>query len=93
MQRENDRTEPFCLPAQVGTRSRLIRVSTSDGLVWRTASDGRYTPARPASHIWKGSVDMLRRPFNFKAGFSGLRMRMHRTLRRAGVSIRDRQSR
>jgi glycine/D-amino acid oxidase-like deaminating enzyme len=48
-------------PAQVGTRSRLIRVSTSEGRVWCTASDDRYTPARPASHVWNVSVDVLRR--------------------------------
>jgi hypothetical protein len=39
---------------QVGTRSRSIRVSTSDGYVRCTASDGRCTPARPASHVLYG---------------------------------------
>ncbi len=36
---------------QVGTRSRLIRGSTSDGHVRCAASDGRGTPARPALHV------------------------------------------
>ncbi len=50
------------VPAQrSGTRSRLIRGSTSNGHVWCTASDGRGTPARPASHVWNASVDVLRR--------------------------------
>jgi len=48
-------------PAQVGTRSRAIRVSTSDGHLRCTASDGRCTPARPASQVWNASVDVLRR--------------------------------
>jgi anti-anti-sigma factor len=39
----------------------LIRVSTSDGRVPCDASDGRRTPARPASHLWNVSVDVLRR--------------------------------
>ena len=46
---------------QVGTRSRLVRGSTSDVHVWRTASDGRCTPARPALHLWNASVNVLRR--------------------------------
>jgi hypothetical protein len=46
---------------RVGTRSRLIRGSTSNGHVRCTGSDGRGTPARPASHVWNASVDVLRR--------------------------------
>src|ERR1700751_4029682 len=45
----------------VGTRSRLIRVRTSDGHVRWSASDGSCTPARPASPDWNASVDVLRR--------------------------------
>jgi hypothetical protein len=44
-----------------GTRSRLIRVSTSGGHVRCTAFHGRCTPARPASHVWNASVDVPRR--------------------------------
>ena len=39
---------------QVGTRSRVIRVSTSAGHVRCPASDGSCTLARPASPVWKG---------------------------------------
>jgi hypothetical protein len=39
----------------------LIRGSTSNGHVRCTGSDGRGTPARPASHVWNASVDVLRR--------------------------------
>src|SRR5271165_7029452 len=35
----------------VGTRSRAIRGSTSDGRVGCSASEGRYAPARPALHM------------------------------------------
>jgi hypothetical protein len=42
-------------------RSRLIRVSTSDGSVSRAASASRCTPARPGSPVWNASVDVLRR--------------------------------
>jgi hypothetical protein len=35
----------------VGTRSRAIRGSTSDDRVGCSASEGRYTPARPALHV------------------------------------------
>jgi hypothetical protein len=45
----------------VGTRSRLIRVRTSDGHVRWSASDGSCTPARPASPVWNASVNVLRR--------------------------------
>jgi hypothetical protein len=45
----------------VGTRSRLIRFSVSDGYVRCTASDDCSTPARPWSHVWNASVDVLRR--------------------------------
>ena len=45
----------------VGTRSRLIRLSTSDGHMRCTASDGRGTAARPASHLLNAYVDVLRR--------------------------------
>jgi hypothetical protein len=38
----------------VGTRSRLIRVRTSEGHVRCSASDGRWTPARPASPVRNG---------------------------------------
>ena len=37
----------------VGTRSCAIRGRTSAGHVRCSASDGRCTPARPASHVWK----------------------------------------
>jgi hypothetical protein len=37
----------------VGTRSRAIRRSTSDGDVRCSASDGRCTPARPARHVYR----------------------------------------
>ena len=46
---------------QVGTRSRSIRGRTSAGDVRCSASDGRSTPARPASHVWNASVDVRRR--------------------------------
>ena len=53
---------PRRLQVQVGTRSRLIRGSTSDGHVWCTASDGRGTPARPGwPPVWNAPVDVLRR--------------------------------
>ena len=45
----------------VGTRSRLIRLSTSDGHVPCTACGGRRTPARPASHVRNAYMDVLRR--------------------------------
>jgi hypothetical protein len=45
----------------VGTRSRVIRVRTSAGHVGCTASDGRCTLARPGSHVWNASVDVLPR--------------------------------
>ena len=45
----------------VGTRSRVIRVSTSAGHVRCTASDGRCSLARPASLGWNASVDVLPR--------------------------------
>jgi hypothetical protein len=37
----------------VGTRSRAIRRSTSDGDVRCSASDGRCTPARPERHVYR----------------------------------------
>jgi hypothetical protein len=44
----------------VGTRSRLIRVSMSDGHIRCTASDGGCTLARPASPVkaktWRGAA-------------------------------------
>jgi hypothetical protein len=43
----------------VGTRSRLIRVRTSDGHVRWSVCDGSCTPARPASPVWNASVDVL----------------------------------
>jgi hypothetical protein len=46
---------------KVGTRSRLIRVGTSDGHAPCTASDVRGTPARPGSQVWNASADVLRR--------------------------------
>jgi hypothetical protein len=45
----------------LGTRSRSIRGRTSAGHVRCSASDGRCTPARPASHVWNASVDVRRR--------------------------------
>ena len=45
----------------VGTRSRLIRLSTSDGHVRCTACGGSGTPARPASHVRNAYMDVLRR--------------------------------
>ena len=45
----------------VGTRSHVIRLSTSDGHMRCTASDGRGTPARPASHVLNAYVDVLHR--------------------------------
>jgi hypothetical protein len=45
---------------RVGTRSHLIRLSTSDGHIGCTASDGKCTPARPASQVWKRLMDVLR---------------------------------
>ncbi len=46
----------------VGTRSRAIRVSTTDGRVRCTASDGRCVPARPALHV---STRLLHSPPSF----------------------------
>jgi hypothetical protein len=43
--------------AMVGTRSRLIRVSTSDGHSRCSASDRVRVPARPAQHVHRSVPD------------------------------------
>src|SRR5271166_5171051 len=47
----------------VGTRSRAIRVSTSDDRVGCSASDGLCTPARPALHVSTRLLPFLPRTF------------------------------
>jgi hypothetical protein len=75
--------------AQVGTCSRLIRGSMSDGHLRCTASDRRCAPARPASHVWNASLGVSAEPARPSAdscptrqitGFQGLSMnwRLHR---------------
>ena len=68
---------------QVGTRSRLIRGSMSDGHVQCTVSDRRCAPARPASHVWNASFGVSaeraqpsadRCPPHQITGFQGLSM-------------------
>ncbi len=55
-------SDPHGACGVVGTRSRAIRVSATDGRVRRSASDGRCVPARPALHV---STRLLHSPPSF----------------------------
>lgn len=57
------------MASRQGTRSRAVRGSTSDGHVRYTRPDGSCAPARPASHVWNVSVNVLRRNAHTKLAF------------------------